>query len=85
MKTDINALREHLFATLEGLRDNSIDIERAKAISEVSQTIINAAKVEVQYLETTGQRKDSGFLSPPPPVPPATPALRALANTGHQS
>lgn len=71
MKTTINDLRRHLFAALEGLQDpdNPMDIERAKAIADVGQVVINAAKVEVQYLEVTGQTRDSGFLSPPPPVP----------------
>ena len=31
-----------------------MDIERAKAIAEVSQVIINSAKVEVQYAQATG-------------------------------
>lgn len=43
-------LRVELFATLRALREGKIDVERAKAISEVAQTIINSAKVEVDYL-----------------------------------
>lgn len=46
MKT-VDDLREHLFAALAGLKDGTLDVERAKAISEISQTIINSAKVEV--------------------------------------
>ncbi len=63
MKNNIEALRRHLFETLEALKDkeNPMDIERAKAISEVSQVIINTAKVEVQYAQATGLRT-TGFL-----------------------
>lgn len=43
-------LRFELFATLRALREGKLDVERAKAISEVAQTIINSAKVEVDYL-----------------------------------
>lgn len=52
----ISALREHLFAALKGLRDkdNPMDIERAKAISEVAKTVIDTAKVEVEYLRLNG-------------------------------
>lgn len=63
MKTKIEDLREHLFATLEDLRDDKkpLDLARAKAISDVAQTIINSAKVEVEFLNAVGGQKASGF------------------------
>ena len=50
-------LREHLFETLKSLRDqeNPMSIDRAKAISEVAQTVINSAKAEIDYLRATDQ------------------------------
>jgi 2-methylaconitate cis-trans-isomerase PrpF len=56
MKHNIDDLRDHLFATLEALRDTNkpMEIERAKAIAEVSAVVIDSAKVEVKYLELTG-------------------------------
>ncbi|MHB8368952.1 MAG: hypothetical protein ACYDBP_04565 [Leptospirales bacterium] len=64
MKNRIEDLRNHLFAALEGLADEEkpLDLERAKAIATVAQTIINSAKVEVEYLEITGQG-GSGFMA----------------------
>ena len=61
---NIDKLREHLFATLDGLRDktNPLSVEQAKAVAEVSQTIINSAKVEVEYLKATGGKGSSRFL-----------------------
>jgi hypothetical protein len=52
-KNKITDLRDHLFETLEGLKDpdNPMDLDRAKAICEVSQTIINSAKVEVDMVK----------------------------------
>jgi len=52
-KNTINDLRNHLFATLEALADpdNPMDLERARAISDVAQTIINSAKVEVDLVK----------------------------------
>lgn len=61
---NIDALREHLFATLAALRDpeQPMDIDRAKAVSDVAQTIINSAKVEVDFMRQTGQSAPSRFL-----------------------
>lgn len=54
MKNKIEDLRNHLFATLEALRDEEkpMEIERAKAIAEVSKVVIESAKVEVEHLKT---------------------------------
>jgi hypothetical protein len=64
VKNKIEDLRNHLFATLEALQDTDkpMDIERAKAISDVAQTIINSAKVEVDFAKVTGKTPASLFL-----------------------
>jgi hypothetical protein len=58
-------LRNHLFAALEALADDEkpLDIQRSKAICEVAQTLINSAKVEVQYVEATGQEANGGLFA----------------------
>lgn len=63
---NIDALRDHLFATLAALRDpeKPMDIDRAKAVSDVAQTIINSAKVEVDFMRQTGQTASPRFLLP---------------------
>lgn len=55
-KNTIDDLRDHLFAALRGLTDKTapMDIERARAVSDVAQTIINSAKVEVDHLKAVG-------------------------------
>lgn len=60
---DITELRSHLFDTLKGLKDKSIDIETAKAISEVAKQITDSAKVEVDYARVTGA-EITGFITP---------------------
>jgi hypothetical protein len=52
-KNKITDLRDHLFETLEALKDpeKPMDLERARVISEVAQTIINTAKVEVELVK----------------------------------
>jgi hypothetical protein len=63
MKNSIVDLRNHLFATIEGLCDKEhlIDIERARAIAGVAGKIIETAKVEVKFLEATGAMPDGKF------------------------
>lgn len=65
MKNKIDDLRNHLFAALEALSDadNPMELDRAKAISDVAQTIINSAKVEVDLLRVTGGDPTSALLS----------------------
>jgi hypothetical protein len=64
MKNKIEDLRNHLFATIEALadKDEPMDIDRAKAISDVAQTIINSAKVEVDFLNKVGGN-GTGFIN----------------------
>jgi hypothetical protein len=83
MSHTINDLREHLFATLEGLRnkENPLDIERAKAVSEVAQTIINSAKVEVEHMKISGEVDGTGFIVAALPAP-ASPPNQAAPHAG---
>jgi len=52
-KNKISDLRDHLFETIEALKDKDkpMELERARTISAVAQTIINSAKVEVDLLK----------------------------------
>jgi hypothetical protein len=80
VKNKIEDLRNHLFETLEALKDKEkpMEIERAKAISEVAQTIINSAKVEVDFLKHGGGVQGSGFMPTEKQIEgPAGPASRA--------
>jgi len=62
--SDINELRSILFDTLRALKnkDDSIDLERAKAINDTAQVLINSAKAEVDFIRVTGQASSSGFI-----------------------
>jgi hypothetical protein len=67
-------LRNHLFETLEALKDKDqpMEIERAKTISDVAQTLINSAKVELQFMELIGEDQGGQFFEPRPRLPRAT-------------
>lgn len=64
MKNKIDDLRNHLFETLEALKDEDkpMDLDRARAIADVGRVIVDSAKVEVEFLKTTGQLRSTGFL-----------------------
>jgi hypothetical protein len=63
MKNKIEDLRNHLFTTIEALLDDEkpMDIDRAKAVADVAQVMINSAKVEVEFMKETGGL-GSGFI-----------------------
>lgn len=69
----ISDLRDQLFDTLAKLKTGKIKAEDAKTISEISQVIINTAKVEVEYIKATGS-DGSGFFHSRPGEIDVTPA-----------
>jgi len=71
MKNKIEDLRNHLFETIEMLKDEdekTMNLDKAKTICQVSDRIIETAKVEVDYLKTLSdmtpevRQSVSGFL-----------------------
>lgn len=53
-KQDLSALRAALFDTLKAVRAGTVDLDRARAINELGKTLIDSAKVEVDYLRAAG-------------------------------
>lgn len=75
---DIKELREHLFATLRDLRskDAPMDLDRAKAVAQVAGTLIDSARVEVDFLRVTWQSEGTGFIAAEPEdLPPGVVAV----------
>jgi hypothetical protein len=71
-KNKMEDLRNHLFTALERLNDAAStnemhmdrELDRAKAICEVAQVIVNSAKVEVEFIKATDRERGSEFLEP---------------------
>ena len=63
-KNKIGDLRDHLFETLEALKDKDepMDIARAKAVADVARVIVDSAKMEVDFLKVTGGVRSTDFL-----------------------
>lgn len=63
MKNKLEDLRDHLFETLEALKDkeNPMDLDRAKTIGLVADRLIESAKVEVDAMRITRRVQSSFF------------------------
>lgn len=81
MKNKIEDLRNHLFETIEALKDpdKPMDLDRAGSIAAVARVIVDSAKVEVDMVKAVGAAAGSGFLpvSAMPPRGPQRPVLAA--------
>jgi hypothetical protein len=82
MKNKIDDLRNHLFETLEALKEKGgedgekpMELDRARAIADVARVIVDSAKVEVEFLKVTGQLRSTNFL----PAEEETPKPKLLA------
>jgi hypothetical protein len=52
--SNIDTLRESLFDAIAKLKSKDIDLDTAKTIGDLSQVIINSAKVEVDFVRANG-------------------------------
>ena len=74
MAEQLRALRSASPEALEA------ELKRSKAVSELSQTMINSAKVEIEYLKVTKQ-EPSPFLEVPPTIHTGTLPAPQLQNS----
>lgn len=51
---DATALRAHLFATIQAVRDKTLEPDAAQAISNVAKQIIDIDKTAIQYMDKIG-------------------------------
>jgi hypothetical protein len=63
MKNTLTDLHNHLFETLEALKDpeSPMDVDRAKAVCLVADTLMESAKVELKFMEVMGKDEPSQF------------------------
>lgn len=82
-RNHIDTVRQHLLDQLQALRDAKPEdlqneLQRAKGVSELAQTAVNTAKVEVDYINAVRGAASSPFLEAPDerdrtPAVPSTP------------
>lgn len=64
----IEDLRAILFATIADVRSGALPLDKAQMINDLSQVMVNSAKVEVDFLKVTNGIT-SGFLEKKPNLP----------------
>lgn len=50
----MDELRSELFDALRKVKAGTLDLDKARTINELGKSLIDTAKVEVDYLRTTG-------------------------------
>lgn len=64
MKNKVEDLRNHLFATLERLSDDELDLDKevkkAKSIVDVANSIIETGRIENEYFRIVQSTADGG-------------------------
>lgn len=68
-RNKINDLRDHLFAALERLDNDELtaeelqkELDKAEAVAQIGNVIINSAKIEVEFMKATGMIKTNSEL-----------------------
>src|SRR5574337_1647095 len=59
----MSSLQDILMQSIQDVRSGAMDASKAKAVNEIAQTLINSAKVEVEFMRTT-KRSESRFFQP---------------------
>lgn len=62
-KNNLDEVREILMETMRDLKAGKIDLDKAGGIQALGQTLINSAKVEVDFLKATGSQNETGFIA----------------------
>lgn len=60
---NVKELRNFLGDIMKGLKDGTIDVDKAKTISELGQVIVNSAKVEVDFIKAAKIKDATDFIS----------------------
>lgn len=58
---NINDLRETLFDTIQLVKQGKLDVSKAKTVAELSQVVVNSAKVELEFIKEMGG-SGTGFI-----------------------
>lgn len=75
MTNKVSDLRAILFETIGEVRAGKVSLDVAKTVADLTQVVVNSAKVEVDFIRATnGKGVASGFLGEQPDAVPELPA-----------
>ena len=58
----MDGLQGLIMQSIRAVRDGTLDIDKAKAVNSLAQTLINSAKVEVEFLRATNRTHSPFFV-----------------------
>lgn len=85
MSNTISDLRKHLFDAIQGVRDGSMDTDKAKTVAELAKVVVDSAKVEVDFMKVRGESKGGTGFVPDEPAKIAEPGQPRLVKGQAQS
>jgi hypothetical protein len=73
-ENNLETLRSLLFETLRDVKDGKMDLDRARGVNEIAKTLVDTAKVEVDFVRATDGTESSFIVgdSPAPQLPGRT-------------
>lgn len=74
MSKNVSDLRAVLFDAIESVKNGSLELDKARAINDLSKTVIDTARAEAEYADVTGSLVTSDFITQaaPPALPSGT-------------
>jgi len=78
----ISDLRKHLFDAIQGVRDGTMDVDKAKTVAELSKVVVESAKVEVDFMKAGGLVEGTGFIPEKVPAPGQPRLVKGSAQSG---
>lgn len=61
-KVNVNEVRSFLYDTMSMVRDGKVDRNQALSINEMAKTMVETAKVEIEFIDRIGGLEKSDFL-----------------------
>ena len=59
----VHSLREHLFDAMTAVKSKEITAEQGRAMAQIAQTIINSAKIELEYKKAISEKPSVPLLN----------------------
>lgn len=86
-KNKMSDLRDHLFETIELLKDeeSGMDVKKAQAIADIGRVLVDTARAEISYIKLAGAGGSEFLRSKDlPPLVSAKP-VKSLSGVGSES
>ncbi len=61
-KVNVNEVRNFLYDTMSMIRDGKVDRNQALSINEMAKTMVESAKVEIEFIDRIGGMEKRDFL-----------------------